>query len=312
MSSSSRSSRSRGTGTDLSGVSSRTRPTTISSADPAFEQALIDRNYYPYNRGPKPNNWEEIREQLARSRPSLSPSQFSDGAFGDFQQRNDEARTENAVESNVFTTIRGGPVNQSGQNAKFNHLEPLANGISAAQPDYYNGSRPAELHSDVRNDLGRYIIPYNDTSRPMLPNHFTELKGPDGKASEMKRQITYDLGVGARGMLEMQSYGRDGYAYDGNAYTLGATYHSGTGSLQMYTMHPTEPAQPGGNPQYHTTQVGNFAMSDSAETFREGATWFRNSMELAKEFRDKAIAQANEVAIARCGEMFEASADEAF
>jgi len=180
------------------------------------------------------------------------------------------ARTEPVVGSDVFPRIRGTTVVPSGQNEKFIHLEPLAEGISDAQPDYYNGSRPAELHPNLRNvgpdDVGRndlpgYIIPTNYTSRPILPNHFTELKGPDGKASVMKRQITYDLAVGARGMHKLQSYGQDGYAYDGNAYTFGSTYHSGTGTLQMYTMHPTEPAQPGGNPQYHTTQVRGFAMS---------------------------------------------------
>ena len=56
-------------------------------------------------------------------------------------------------------------------------------------------------------------------------------------------------------MHKLQSYKQKNPMYDGNANTLGATYHSGTGTLQMYTMHPTEPAQPGGDPQYHTTQI---------------------------------------------------------
>ncbi|KAF2185448.1 hypothetical protein K469DRAFT_687802 [Zopfia rhizophila CBS 207.26] len=56
---------------------------------------------------------------------------------------------------------------------------------------------------------------------------------------------TYDAAHGARAMLEIQSYGQDGYNYDGNAYTFASTYHSGTGTLQMYAMHPTEPASPG-------------------------------------------------------------------
>ena len=45
-----------------------------------------------------------------------------------------------------------------------------------------------------------------------------------------------------RGMQKMQSYKQDDPIYDGNAYALGATFHSGTGTLQMYAMHPTEPA----------------------------------------------------------------------
>lgn len=64
-----------------------------------------------------------------------------------------------------------------------------------------------------------------------------------------------------------------------------------------------------GAPQYHTTQVGCFGMTGNAETFCEGARWFRNSMDLARQYRDTAIAQANEVANTRYGEVSETSAD---
>jgi len=100
-------------------------------------------------------------------------------------------------------------------------------------------------------------------------------------------------------MSKAQSYGQDGYTYDGNAYTLGSTYHSGTGTLQLYAMHPTQPADPSGQPQYHMTQLNSFGMTGNAETFRQGATWYRNSRDLAKEWRDSAIAQANATAIAQ-------------
>jgi len=305
MSSSSRSRRSRGTGTDPSGASSRTKPSTISSKDPAFEQAIIDAGYYPEGYDEiEPGNMEEIMERLGRPRPSLSPSSYPREKFLDFKRANTAATTEIFE---VFSEIRGKTVVPSGRNYPFKHLEPLAEGISAAQPDYFIGSQPAELHPSLRNDvdpdgLHRYIIPSNFTSRPILPNHFTELKGPTGDAAVMKLQITQDLAVGARGMLEMQSYGQDAPTYDGNAYTLGATYHSGTASLEIYAMHPTEPAQPGGAPQYHTTQVRSFAMRDTPERFREGATWYRNSMDLSKEYRDTAIARANEIARSGYGE----------
>ncbi|KAF2195614.1 hypothetical protein K469DRAFT_681898 [Zopfia rhizophila CBS 207.26] len=59
-----------GTRTDPSNASSRTTPRTkISSKDAAFEQCIIDAEIYPYNRGPKPNEWKEINEQLAQPRP---------------------------------------------------------------------------------------------------------------------------------------------------------------------------------------------------------------------------------------------------
>src|SRR5204863_487831 len=73
--------------------------------DAAFEKELIDNGIYPYNRGPKPQNWEEIQERLAQPRPSLAPSAFSDGAFETFQLKNDEAMTKAEVMSEVFPLI---------------------------------------------------------------------------------------------------------------------------------------------------------------------------------------------------------------
>jgi len=301
----SRSSRSQiWSGANLSNASSRqsTQRTTISSKDPAFEQAIIDAGYYPYGYEysddedtPIPNNIEELMEErLGQPRPSLSPSHFTNGDFRNFQRENMKAKTEDRVRSDVFPIIRGKAVIPSGQSEKFNHLTPLAGNISDAQPDYYNGSRPAQLHPDVRSNLGPYIIPCTDTSRPLLPNFFTEVKGPKGDAIELKLQITQDLGNGARGMHKLQSYKQKNPTYDGKAYTLGATYHSGTGTLQMYAMHPTEPARPGGDPQYHTTQINGFHMTGNRNTFLEGATWFRNARDWAKEKRDDFIALANE------------------
>lgn len=57
-----------------------------------------------------------------------------------------------------------------------------------------------------------------------------EAKWPGGSAPELWRQITQDLGYDARGMLELHSYGQDDRMYDGNAYAIGSTHHSGTNS----------------------------------------------------------------------------------
>lgn len=196
--------------------------------------------------------------------------------------------------SQVFLIITGNTNIPSGYNQVFNNLKPLADHISNAQPDYYNGSRPSEIRPKVRNDLERYIVPSSQRHRPALPNFFTEAKGPDGKASEAKRQITQDLGVGARGMLKMQSYGLDEPVFDGKAHTFGSTYHNGTATLQLYTMHPTDPAQVDAKPEYHTTQVTAFALTANPDTCRQGIGAYRNLRDLAKERRDEFIARANE------------------
>ncbi|KAH8723983.1 hypothetical protein GQ44DRAFT_709455 [Phaeosphaeriaceae sp. PMI808] len=115
----------------------------------------------------------------------------------------------------------------------------------------------------------------------------------------MKLQITQDLGYGARGMLETQSYGQDGYIYDGNTHTYGATYHSGTGTLQQYGMHPTEPADPDGEPEYHTTQIDGYHLTGNPNSCRQGIGAFRNLQDLAKEKKDRFVTYANEVAARR-------------
>jgi hypothetical protein len=122
-----------------------------------------------------------------------------------------------------------------------------------------------------------------------------EAKGPEGKASEAKRQITQDLAVGARGMHQMQSYGLDEPMYDGNAHTFGSTYHSGTGTLQLYAMHPTEPREADEKPEYHTTQVTAFALTGNSDSCRQGIGAWRNLRDLAKERRDQFITHANEM-----------------
>ena len=68
-----------------------------------------------------------------------------------------------------------------------------------------------------------------------------EVKGPDGSGAVAKRQACYDGAVGARGIHALRSFGvKDPKTvYDNNAYTITSAYHSATGTLQLFTTHPT-------------------------------------------------------------------------
>jgi hypothetical protein len=278
-----------------SALDANTKPTTYSSNDAAFEQELIDNGVYPPGYDDlEPDNLEEILDRIGQPRASLSPSQFSREDFLHFRRRNDEATTEAEVMSQVFPMITGRTNIPSGYNQVFNNLKPLGDHIADAQPDYYNGSRPPEIRSKVRNGLEQYIIPSSQRHRHALPNFFTEAKGPDGKASKAKRQITQDLAVGARGMLLMQSYELEEPVFDGKAHTFGSTYHSGTGTLQMYAMHPAKPRDAGGKPEYHTTQIDTYGLTGNTNACRQGIGAWRNLRDLAKERRDEFITVANE------------------
>jgi len=279
-----------------SDISSKTRKS--SAYDPEFEQHLIDHGVYPEGYDDdesleEPANLEEINHRLAQPRPSLSPSRFSREAFLDFKRMNRQALTENTVMSTAFPIIAGSARIPHSENLYFGNLKHLTDGsITKAKPDFYDGSRPAELNRQIREDLGPYIVPSTNTAAPCLPNFFTEAKGPKGTSDVCKRQALYDSAVGARGIHELRSYVDPETAYDNNAYTIASTYHP-SGLLTMYTTYPTLSKDAKRPTEYRMTQLRSFAMTDAPDTFRQGARVLRNAREWAEEQREELIAAAN-------------------
>ena len=274
-----------------SGTSFSTRRT--SAYDPAFEQHLHDHGIYKNNRAQKPSNLAEINERLAQPRPSLSSSQFTEAAFEAFRQTNEDALSENTVMSKAFPLITGTANIPSQENLRFTNLKDLTDGsITQAQPDFYDGVRPGELNKQIREELGPYITPSTNKAAPCLPNFFVEGKGPKGLTDVCKNQAVYDGALDARGIHELRSYVGQGTLFDNNAYTITSTYHP-SGLLTMYTTHPTASESPTNPIQYRVTQLRSFAMTDAPDTFRQGASAFRNARDWAEEKRKELIAAAN-------------------
>jgi hypothetical protein len=119
----------------------------------------------------------------------------------------------------------------------FSHLEPMNKDLLKPKPDIYYGTKPEQIDRRVRGELGKYIVPSSDTSLPAVPNYFLEGKSAKGRADVAMRQACYDRAVG---------YGASPPVYDRNAYTITSIYHGGTGALQMYATHSTEPKILGG------------------------------------------------------------------
>ncbi len=266
-----------------------------------FEQHLIDHKIYPSDyefpdnhEGPKPSNWEEINDRLKQPRPSLSPSRFSDRAFKNFVRTNSRARTEAVVMRESFPIISGDDEIPSAGDLPFGNLEPLTDGtLVDPKPDFYDGATPAQIDRRIRTQLGSYIIPSTQQHRPALPNFFTEGKGPCGSLDVAKRQACYDGAVGARGVHELRSFGAKGSEtlYDNNSYTITSTFHNG--NLKLYTVHPVQSTGSKNSPEYHMSQLRSFALTDTAERFREGAGALRNARNWAKQQRNEVIAAAN-------------------
>ncbi|KAL8858957.1 MAG: hypothetical protein Q9198_010659, partial [Flavoplaca austrocitrina] len=222
---------------------------------------------------------------------------FSNKKFREFKRADAHVSKENKATKRVVPIIEGQIADDKcvEGDVLFTNFDPLTDDmLTAAKPDLYYGSRPEQLNRRVREELSGQIIPSKQDHLPLAPNFFLATKGPDGSLAVAGRQASYDGALGARGMHSLQQYKQEEQVYDNNAYTISSIYHGGT--LKMYTSHPSQPASPGGRPEYFMTQVKAWAMTSDPETFRKGATAFRNARDWTKEQRDEAIARANEKA----------------
>lgn len=286
--------------------------------DPAFEQHIIDHNVLPPEyespdgeEAPEPENKDEIVEVLKRRRRSLSPSRFTQTDFKRFKRANANAKGVSQVMANVVPVLEGGAVDSScaARDVRFSNLQHLTDGtLTCAKPDLYYGSRPEKLEPAIRQELTNLVVPSKQHALPVAPNHFLEASGMSGSLAVATRQVTYDTALGSRGLHALQTYGVDDPPYDNRARTLGWTYHGWT--LNAYASHLIPPSAPGGQPGYATTPVGSWAMTSDLDTFRRGASAFRNGREWAELQREEAIAQANQTAAGRDDESGGEAAEE--
>ena len=285
---------------DSSNKTSRTGTTTV--YDKAFEQNLIDHGICPHGYESEESddneehqyakNRDQINERLSQPRRSLSRSLRE--SFRKFERANTRACTEDDVKATVLPTIFGDAKIPCSRNVDFNNMAPLTNGtIPMATPDFYEGSRPADLKKHIRDKLGEYIVPTTDASHPCLPNFFVAVKGPDGSGKALKRQACYTGAMGARAVYKLQSYIDDTTAFDCNAYTLCWTYDSSSGTLIAFATHPTVSQDPERAVDYRMTQLNGWHMTSNQDTYRQGVSAFRNARDWAQEIRRELTDAAN-------------------
>lgn len=286
--------------TKSTNTTSVTKTKPSSAYDDNFEGHMIDYNIYPPFHDfpndrptPKPNNLGEDRQAFSTSRPSLSPSLFTESKFENFQRKN-KTSSEGTVMRNVIPIIAGDSDIPNEGNLPFTNLESMTGGATVkATPDFFDGARQGDIDKAVRDDLSQMIIPTKHADVPITPNFFLEAKAPRGGADVALRQALHDGAIGARAMHALQNYSVEEPGFDSNAYTYSSTYHAGTGTLQLYAHHVAAPTMPGAQPEYHMTQLGSYAMTHSRERFVEGASAFRNARDLAQRHRGSLIQIAN-------------------
>ncbi|CAK7275199.1 hypothetical protein SEPCBS57363_006557 [Sporothrix epigloea] len=276
-------------------ATSMTTRSKSSAYNANFDCHLTDHGIRPIYSSRRPD-LTKARSALAVSRSSLSLSRFSEGAFEAFQDANARAKNEAEVMAYAMPTILGPyqPAHPSAIKTVFNKLEPLTDGtIVQPEPDIYYGADPGELVRPVRDALRHHIMPSTREDRPWVPNFSVEVKGPKGTPDVATQQVRYYGALGSRAMHSLQNYGEEKPKHDGEVYTYSSTYHGGTGTLQLYAHYATAPAEEGGRPEYHMIQLRSFGMTDTRETFLQGATALRNARDLAKTHRDRFIQAAN-------------------
>ncbi|KAH6888059.1 hypothetical protein B0T10DRAFT_460707 [Thelonectria olida] len=288
------------------------RPTkTTGPYDRAFKQHIIDHGIFTIHHGylgvrasPKPENYKEILEVLAKPRVSLD--QFSEEDYDKFAYTVANASNEREVITSIMPCLEGeardGKYIAGG--VSFRNLDHLTDGsLVAANPDQYHGARPEQLHRTIREELDNYIIPSTQKDLPVAPNFFLEAKGPQGTQGVAILQACYNGALGARGIHNLRAYRSIApTTYDNKAYTITATYVGG-----MLTIYTTHPVRAGVRTQLVMTQLCAFALTGGLKAFRDAAAAYRNAIDWAAQQRDLVIEQANERAAERASTPSDAS-----
>ncbi|KAI9782238.1 MAG: hypothetical protein M1839_005352 [Geoglossum umbratile] len=276
--------------------------------DANYQQRLIDSGIYPLGhllpngrRPPLPPNWKEIKRRLAKRRSSISPSRFSKKRHRNFVREDEKAFNEDDVKDSIIPVMlkAAGAFRRAKKNILFMNIAPIAPHISQAKPDYYYGARPGQIHLSVRNDeqLSKHITPSKHTHLPVVPNFSLEAKGPHGTTAEALLQACHNGVVGARAVHSLNTYGQDQPIYNNDLYAISSFYLGGV--LKMYGHSVAQPNGRGTQPEYCMHKLGGWEMTSNRDTFLKGVTVFKNAMDLTKEYRDVAIAHANEHATDR-------------
>ncbi|KAK3337511.1 hypothetical protein B0T19DRAFT_397123 [Cercophora scortea] len=243
------------------------------------------------------------REELLRDRgvrPSLAPSEFSDGAIEQLFDANANSATQMDIEREFVPAIHGqSRVPRSG-NVSWTNMRSLTEGQTVApQPDLYYGSRVSDIDKSVRDSIGDLIIPSTTPNAPASPFFVTEHTGRGGSLEVVKRQLAHSLAGVARSELALDHFAGNGnptYVYDGNALVHGWTYTCLPGHLTQYVMTVVSPPEHGSSsqPEYHLTHLKTYHITESKEQFRLGLSALRYSRDDAYAKHKARLDRANE------------------
>lgn len=289
------------------------RAEPLSAYDANLEQWLLDNGIYTLAANPHPQrpvNLINIQAYIERPCPGLGPRFFTEEAFKTWKaaaKKPERAKTM----TEVFGAIIGATNTCRGRDLQFVNLAPLAGDVApiVPAPTAFDASQAAWLHQGALDVMAHLIAPVQG-GEFVAPNFFVEASGEKGGAPGAvggveDRRACYHGALGARAMHAMQNYGGEEWFYERAAHAFSATWTWEEG-LTLYAHHVTAPDDPdgrgGGWPEYHMTKLGTWDMKRSRKRFADGASAFRNLVEMAAGFREHLIAQVNDIEEAESGE----------
>lgn len=280
--------------TDATTVSS-TKSDRITAYSNSFPQILEDKGIYPNGDLSMLADWEELRRERS-VRPSLAPSQCSDGEIEDILEANANAATEPDIERDVVPAIVGRRhrLPHSG-NVSWTNMTSMTESLTVApQPDLYYGARVGDIPKPVRDSVGHLIIPSTVPNAPASPHFILENKGPAGSLEVVKRQAAHSAAAAARGAFALENLGVDVPVYHNKALAHAWTYTSSSGDLTQYVMRVSRPEPGSSQPGYHLTRVKTHHITETKEQFRKGVSAFRHCRDESHAKNQERLAKANE------------------
>ncbi|KAI9678583.1 MAG: hypothetical protein M1817_005640 [Caeruleum heppii] len=280
--------------TDATTVSS-TKSDKVTAYSNSFPQILQDKGIH--------QNGDLFmladREELLRERslrPSLAPSQCSDGEIEEIIQSNANAATEPDIERDVVPAIVGRhhSLPHSG-NVSWTNMSSMTESLTVApQPDLYYGTRVGDIPKSIRDSVGDLIIPSTVPNAPASPHFVLENKGPAGSLEVVRRQAAHSAAAAARAAHALDNLGVNAPVYDNKALAHAWTYTSSSGDLTHYAMRVSRPEPGCEEPGYYLTHVKTHHITESKEQFRKGVSAFRHCRDESHAKSRPRLVNANE------------------
>jgi hypothetical protein len=265
------------TSDDDSGLTKTKTTSTASSgfALQAYENGILD----PSNSRP-PTNLEEIRQRIARSRGTASPTEST---YGDYVDQVDRATNEATVVGEMLPLLKkypkgyGRTLNQAF--TAFPKDVGFNNGLSAPQPDYIEGLEIGEYRPVPIDKQARGAVLYKGDRRSVtLPHIAGEWKGPDRRMKQAELQSAYDGAalVFARNQA-LSSMGQSDLPGHANV----TTFTTDGNNINLYAHYTT--AAEDGTLEYHQYPIKSTSLVNSHQEHKEGRKHLRNEQDHARK-----------------------------